>query len=64
MAKKSPAPRGQKPYAILRHKKVPTAEEFLAKLPPSQRRIADVLRSLIKRAVPRARETVKPGWKR
>lgn len=63
MAKKSPAPRGQKPYAILRHKKVPSAEEFLAKLPPSQRRIADVLRSLIKRAVPRAREAVKPGLK-
>lgn len=62
MAKKSSPPRDQKPFSRLHHKKVPSADEFLAKLPLSQRRIADVLRRLILRAVPRARESVKPGW--
>lgn len=62
-AKKYPAPRGEKPFSKLHHKTLPSADEFLAKLPLSQRRIADVLRSIIRRAVPRAREAVKPQRK-
>ncbi len=40
-------------------KKLPSAEEFIAKLPVSQRRITDALRNIIVRAVPGVREVVK-----
>jgi hypothetical protein len=51
------------PFSPFRQKKLPLPEEFLAKLPASQRRIADALRNLILKTVPRIREAVKPGWK-
>lgn len=63
MPKKSPSPRETKPFSKLHHKVYPSADEFVAKLPLSQRRIADALRSIIRRAVPKAREMVKPQRK-
>lgn len=42
---------------------MPTPEEFLEKLPESQRKLTEALRKLIFRSAPRVRETVKPGWK-
>jgi hypothetical protein len=59
MPKKQHSPREAVPYSRLRPKKFASPEEFLAKLPITQRRIADALRSIIRRAVGNVREVVK-----
>lgn len=59
MAKKQRPARDQPPYSHSKPKKLPSPEEFVSKLPPSQRRVTEALRNIILRAVPGVREIVK-----